>query len=66
MLPEPTEARVAVYDLTGRLVVQLLDGRQPPGPMELVFDATDLPSGVYMVELRTGQKRLQQLVTHIR
>ena len=65
-LPEPGEVHVAVYDLMGRMVERLIDGWQPQGQMELVFNATELPSGVYVVELRTAQGRLQRLMTHVR
>lgn len=52
-LAHPTEVRVDVFDLTGRLVNRMTQGRQPAGRHEVVFDARGLASGVYMYRLHT-------------
>jgi len=45
--------RTAVYDLLGREVARLVDGRMGPGAHSIRWDASELPSGVYLVVLRT-------------
>jgi hypothetical protein len=51
----PTTQRVSlkVYDALSREVATLVDNVQPAGWHEVVFDATDLPSGVYLYRLHT-------------
>ncbi len=43
-----------VYDLTGRMVAQLVDGTREAGQHEVTFDASDLSSGVYIYQLEAG------------
>jgi hypothetical protein len=54
-LPEPVHARLRVYDLLGREVALLADRLQAAGTYEAVFDATGLPSGVYLYRLEAGR-----------
>jgi uncharacterized delta-60 repeat protein len=44
---------VKVYDIVGREVATLVDKMQNPGKYEVMFDATGLPSGVYIYRLET-------------
>jgi hypothetical protein len=48
------EVRLDVFDITGRLVQRLVDGRISEGSHEIGFDARDLPSGVYVYRLAAG------------
>src|SRR5690606_34576466 len=50
-LPQATEVRLVVYDALGREVAVLAEGLQPTGRHEVVFEAGDLPSGVYLYRL---------------
>jgi len=45
---------LAVYDLSGRLVAELMSGRQATGNHTVLFDGTGMPSGVYMLRLQSG------------
>ena len=49
-------ARLAVYDIAGRRVALLADGRREPGKHAVRFDASGLSSGVYVyrLEVRSG------------
>jgi hypothetical protein len=51
--------RLAIYDVTGRLVRQLVDGAVEPGSHAVVWDGRTLrgggaASGVYFAQLRVG------------
>ncbi len=46
--------RLTVYDVTGRLVATLVNEEQPAGEYRVEFDADDLPSGVYIYQLKSG------------
>jgi hypothetical protein len=43
--------KLGVYDLLGREVVSLVEGRQEAGRHEVTFDAAGLASGVYIYRL---------------
>lgn len=60
-----TEQHVAlsVYDLLGRRVLQLANGVYQAGVHSVTFDATDLPSGVYIYRLETGGTALNRKMT---
>lgn len=60
-LPEPSEARLRVYDVAGRLVAEPLRGRRVAGPLVLKWDlharsGMVAPAGVYIAELRCGSQ----------
>jgi hypothetical protein len=54
-LPEAGKVRLAVYDISGRQVAELVNGWRDRGPHELTFDASDLSSGVYIYRLNAGE-----------
>ncbi|MEM1041269.1 MAG: T9SS type A sorting domain-containing protein [Bacteroidota bacterium] len=62
-LTEAAEVRLAVFDVLGREVAVLAEGRFEAGLHRLVFDATDLPSGAYVARLTTeaGRSQTQRL-----
>lgn len=43
-----------VYDISGREVAELINGRLRPGEYEVTFDGGHLPSGVYFCRLTAG------------
>jgi subtilisin-like proprotein convertase family protein len=58
-LPASVPARLAVYDVTGRLVRTLVDRALPAGPHRVVWDGRDqhgaaVRPGVYLYRLRAG------------
>jgi hypothetical protein len=44
-----------IYDASGQLISELVDGYRSPGEHESTFDATGLPSGLYFYRLEAGQ-----------
>lgn len=57
-LTAPTHVAVAVYDVTGRKVAQLIDGPQAAGAQTVRFDASHLPSGFYLYRVSAGAQSL--------
>jgi hypothetical protein len=53
-LSQAGEARLDVFDITGRYVETLARGPLSAGSHEVVFDARDLPSGIYFARLSAG------------
>ncbi|MBU1651489.1 T9SS type A sorting domain-containing protein [bacterium] len=53
-LPEAKITSVAVYDVNGRLVDNLVDGFRSAGSHEITVDASAWPSGVYFARLQSG------------
>ncbi len=52
-LPRPGNVSIRIYDLAGRLVATLLNGFVTGGAHEVVFNASNLSSGVYFLSFRT-------------
>ena len=52
-----------LYDLLGRPVAMLIDGRKPAGQHEAVFDARAMTSGVYLYRLQAGPQVKTKLMT---
>ncbi|MCU0343274.1 MAG: YCF48-related protein [Ignavibacterium sp.] len=53
-LPEQTNVELRIYDVLGKEVATLLNESKPAGSYEVEWNASDLPSGVYIYQLRTG------------
>jgi hypothetical protein len=50
-IPHAGQVRLNVYDILGRTVAQLVDQEQSAGTYEVRFDASQLPSGIYIYQL---------------
>ncbi len=55
-LPTAGPVNVSVYDLSGRRMVTLLNGRRDAGNHRITFDGSLLPSGVYLYRITAGQQ----------
>ncbi len=53
-LPEANLVSLAVYDVGGRKVTDLVDGWREAGTHEVVFDGSELASGLYIYRLEAG------------
>ncbi len=53
-LPEASRVKLSVWDVTGKSVAVLVEGRQEAGFHAVAFDARGLPSGIYLYRLEAG------------
>ena len=53
-LPERSEVTVEVYDMLGRRVVTLVNGKKQAGDHSVQLNAADLSSGTYFYRMRAG------------
>jgi hypothetical protein len=51
---EASDVRVVVYDVQGRKVAVLAEGRFEAASHQVVFDGSALPSGTYLVRMSTA------------
>jgi len=47
------EVNIMVYNFLGQKVATLIEGYKEPGKYSIIFNASDLPSGVYFYSIRT-------------
>lgn len=59
----PSRVQLVVFNVHGRTVRRLIDAMQLPGRHQVVFDAGDLPSGVYLYRLQTETTLVSQKMT---
>ena len=52
-LSESAAVNIAVYNVAGQLVAELVDGRMEAGQHSVIFDADNLPSGIYFTRMQT-------------
>jgi len=61
--PVNSNTSVNIYDIQGALVDQLINGFVGAGHYELTWDASGMPSGVYIVKMLAGKiQRSQKIV----
>ncbi|MDD4646237.1 MAG: T9SS type A sorting domain-containing protein, partial [Bacteroidales bacterium] len=54
VLTSDSEVSITVMDLTGRVVMELNQGKQPAGSHNVKIDAGSLDSGIYLYTLKAG------------
>jgi hypothetical protein len=65
-LPTGTQVDLAVYDVMGRRVMQVIDSSMQAGTHRVTLDASALPSGVYMYVIRAGSYTASRKMTLIK
>ena len=53
-IPVKSDVELAVFDLTGRQIVTLVDKVQQPGQYTIQWNASNIPSGVYLYRIQAG------------
>ncbi len=61
-----SRVRLVVYDVLGRVVAVLADGRYPAGKFSFTFDGTKCASGVYFYRLTAGNFTAVRKMTLVR
>ncbi|MBC8323047.1 MAG: T9SS type A sorting domain-containing protein, partial [Candidatus Marinimicrobia bacterium] len=52
-----------VFDITGRLIETLIDGKMEPGTHEIIWDAQSYSAGIYFLQMTSGRNRqVQKLI----
>jgi len=65
-LPQQSDVRLDVFDMTGRQVATLVEGQVAAGTHTVTFDATNLSSGVYIYRLQAGSVVISKKLTLIK
>lgn len=65
-LAESSEVNLQVFDLTGRKVATLVNGKQSAGQQTVQFDASALASGVYIYKLTTPSQTINRKMVLIK
>jgi hypothetical protein len=55
MLPHPSWVQLEVFNLIGEKVATLVEGRFEGGYHSVIFEAAELPSGVYVYRVKAGK-----------
>ena len=54
-LPKSAEVQLIVYDILGRKVATLVNKKMPAGRHEVQWDARNIPSGIYLYQIKAGE-----------
>jgi hypothetical protein len=65
-LPKDRHVRIGVYNVVGQQVGLLLDEPMGAGEHSVVWNAMDMPSGVYIVQLESGNRIFTRKITLIK
>tara|TARA_R110000868_G_scaffold378658_5_gene644194 strand:- start:9778 stop:12597 length:2820 start_codon:yes stop_codon:yes gene_type:complete len=65
-LPEAVPVKLSVFNVVGQPVAVLTEGTLSPGDHEFEWDASGLPSGMYIYQLEVGNKILTQKMTLVK
>lgn len=65
-LPAASDVRLDLYDMTGRHVATLVNGRVSAGSHSVSFDSSNLSSGVYIYRLQAGEFQQARRLTVIK
>ena len=66
IMPADGMVQVAVYDISGRQVAELANGFKSAGSYQVTWNANDLSSGVYMINMISGDFAAVQKVMLIK
>ncbi|RKX18420.1 MAG: hypothetical protein DRP26_05265, partial [Candidatus Zixiibacteriota bacterium] len=53
-LPTTSNVRIDIYDILGRKLETIVNGRQPAGHYKVTWNANDRPSGIYFYNVQAG------------
>ena len=53
-LPRPGDVTLLIFNLLGEEVARLVDGFQPTGTYQIIWNASNVASGIYFYRLQAG------------
>jgi len=53
-LPKASQVRIDVFNILSQRVATLLDDRKPAGYHEVLWDASQISSGIYIYRIKAG------------
>ena len=65
-LPEAGSSIITVYDAAGRNVLSVLPGQQSGGVHSIAIDGSDLPNGLYIIQLQVADRISRRKITLIK
>lgn len=65
-LPEALEVKLSIFNIVGQPILVLTDGMLGAGDHEYEWDASGLPSGMYIYQLEVGNKITTQKMTLVK
>jgi len=61
-LPEACEVKLNIFDISGRMVANLVNGSKNAGVHSIIWEAGNMPTGVYLARIESaGQERMTKL-----
>ncbi len=61
-LANTQDVKVVMYDLTGKIVAELVNGKQNAGVYNLRFERNNLPNGLYLLKISTPEGETTQKI----
>ncbi len=65
-VPATARVKLSIYNMIGQEVATLADGNMEPGQYRATWDATGLPTGVYLYRLQVGSTILSRKLVYLR
>ena len=65
-IPASSDVQLNVFDMLGRQVASLVHGLLPAGEHEVIFNASDLGSGIYLYSITTGSQKVTRTMTLVK
>ncbi|TKJ37236.1 hypothetical protein CEE37_14075 [candidate division LCP-89 bacterium B3_LCP] len=65
-LPKASKVTLTVYDISGRLVTELVNGWRDAGEHEVTFDASGMASGIYLVRAHLVNQTTSQKIVLVK
>ena len=65
LIPQDGRVSVMIYNISGELILNLVNERQIKGMHQIEFDASDLPEGLYFCKITSGKFSSTQKMFHV-
>lgn len=65
-LPEPQAVKVEIFNVVGQRVAILLENMLQAGEHSVIWDASEMPSGIYIIQMDAGNRVLTRKMTLVK